>query len=86
MYLKDDEDLERCEEEYNKPEAKRSLDTLSQISKNIHSHTVSAADDKTIKKIIKVLDKSGLLLGADLPENEIWDIVENAETAAFCVE
>lgn len=86
LYLKDDEDLERCEEEYNKPEAKRSLDTLSQISKNIHSHTVSAADDKTIKKIIKVLDKSGLLLGADLPENEIWDIVENAETAAFCVE
>lgn len=86
LYLKDDEDLERCEEEYDKPEAKRSLDTLSQISKNIHSHTVSAVDVKTIKKIIKALDKSGLLLGADLPENEIWDIVENAETAAFCVE
>ncbi len=86
LYLKDDKDLERCEEEYNKPEAKRSLDTLSQISKNIHSHTVSAADVKTMKKIIKALDKSGLLLGADLPENEIWDIVENAETAAFCVE
>ncbi|EKQ54668.1 MAG: K+ transport system, NAD-binding component [Methanobacterium sp. Maddingley MBC34] len=86
LYLKDYEDLKRCEEEYKKPDAKRSLDTLSQISRNIHSHTVSAADVKTIKKIIKALDKSGELLGVDLPEKAIWDIVESAEPAGFCVE
>ncbi len=68
-----------------KPDAKRSLDTLSKISKNIHSHTVSAADVDAMEKIIKALDKSGLLLGADLPEKEIWDIVENADTVAFPV-
>jgi voltage-gated potassium channel len=86
LYLKDYNDLKRCEEEYLKPDARRSLDTLSQLSRNIHSHTVSAIDVKTIKKIIKALDKSGLLLGVDLPEKEIWDIVENAEPASFCVE
>jgi voltage-gated potassium channel len=86
LYLKNNEDLERCEEEYQKPDARRSLDTLSQISRNIHSHTVSAGDVKTIKKIIKALDKSGELLGVDLPEKEIWDIVESAEPAGFCVE
>jgi voltage-gated potassium channel len=86
LYLKDQEDLKRCQEEYKKPDAKRSLDTLSQISRNIHSHTVSAADVKTIKKIIKALEKSGLLLGADMPEKEIWAIVESAEPGGFCVE
>ena len=86
LYLKDYDDLKRCEEEYKKPDAKRSLDTLSQISRNIHSHTVSAGDVKTIKKIIKALDESGQLLGVDLPEKEIWTIVENAEPAGFCVE
>ncbi|WP_300427072.1 3H domain-containing protein [Methanobacterium sp.] len=49
LYLKDYDDLKRCEEEYKKPDARRSLDTLSQISRNIHSHTVSAGDVKTIK-------------------------------------
>ncbi len=86
LYLKDYDDLKRCEEEYKKPDARRSLDTLSQISRNIHSHTVSAGDVKTIKKIIKALDESGQLLGVDLPEKEIWTIVENAEPARFCVE
>ncbi|MBI4813765.1 MAG: NAD-binding protein [Methanobacterium sp.] len=86
LYLKDYEDLKKCEEEYRKPDARRSLDTLSQISRNIHSHTVSAADVKTIEKIIKALDKSGELLGVDLPEKAIWDIVESAEPAGFCVE
>ncbi len=86
LYLKDYDDLKRCEEEYKKPDARRSLDTLSQISRNIHSHTVSAGDVKTIKKIIKALDESGQLLGVDLPEKEIWAIVENAEPAGFCVE
>jgi len=86
LYLKDYEDLKKCEEEYKKPDARRSLDTLSQISRNIHSHTVSAADVKTIEKIIKALDKSGELLGVDLPEKAIWDIVESAEPAGFCVE
>ncbi len=86
LYLKDYEDLKRCQEEYKKPDAKRSLDTLSQLSRNIHSHTVSAKDVKTIKKIIEALDKSKLLLGVDLPEEEIWNIVESAEPAGFCVE
>jgi Predicted small molecule binding protein (contains 3H domain) len=86
LYLKNYDDLTRCEAEYKKPDAKRSLDTLSQISRNIHSHTVSAADVETIKKIVKALDGSGQLLGVDLPEKEIWDIVESAEPAGFCVE
>jgi voltage-gated potassium channel len=46
---------------------------------------VSAADVDAMEKIIKALDKSGLLLGADLPEKEIWDIVENADTVPFPV-
>ncbi|KAF5067909.1 Glutathione-regulated potassium-efflux system protein KefC [anaerobic digester metagenome] len=86
LYLKNYDDLTRCEAEYKKPDAKRSLDTLSQISRNIHSHTVSAGDVETIKKIIKALDESGQLLGVDLPEKEIWAIVESAEPTGFCVE
>lgn len=86
LYIKDVLDLKRCEKEYNKPDARRSLDTLSQISRNIHSHTVSATDVETIKKITKALAKSGQLLGADLSEGEIWKIVESAEPTKFCVE
>lgn len=86
LYIKDLEDLKKCEEEYKKPDARRSLDTLSQISRNIHSHTVSATDVKTIKKITKALAEFGQLLGVDLPEEEIWKIVESAEPARFCVE
>ncbi|BDZ69842.1 3H domain-containing protein [Methanobacterium petrolearium] len=86
LYLKNFNDLKRCEKEYKRPDAKRSLDTLSHISRNIHSHTVSAANVKTINKIINALNKSGQLLGVDLPEKEIWKIVESAEPAGFCVE
>ena len=44
LYIKDEEDLKRCEEEYKKPDARRSLETLSHISRNVHSHTISARD------------------------------------------
>ena len=56
-------DLARCEEEYKKPDARRSLDTLSQISRQVHSHTVSAKDVETIRKIIQELTKTGMFLG-----------------------
>ncbi len=85
LYLKDKEDLENCEKEYKKPDAKRSLDTLSQISRQVHSHTVSARDVDTIKKIIDALKKSGMLLGVDLTEEEIWNIVESEKIEQFCI-
>ncbi|HTX61044.1 MAG TPA: 3H domain-containing protein [Methanobacterium sp.] len=86
LYIKDEEDLKNCEEEYSKPEAQRSLKALSGISRHIHSHTVSASDVKTIKRIEKELDKLGMLLGVDLPEEEIWKIVENETSEMFCIE
>lgn len=86
LYLKSMEDLERCEKEYQKPDAKRSLQALDEISRHIHSHTVSAPDVKVIKSIEKALIKEGMLLGADVPEEEIWEIVESAEARKFCIE
>jgi voltage-gated potassium channel len=85
LYLKDKEDLENCEKEYKKPDAKRSLDTLSQISRQVHSHTVSARDVDTIKKIIDTLKRSGMLLGVDLSEEEIWNIVDSEKIEQFCI-
>lgn len=86
LYLKDEEDLRNCDAEYQKPEAQRSLKALSAISRHIHSHTVSAGDVKTMKKIEKSLDKAGMLLGVDFPEDKIWDIVESESTEKFCIE
>ena len=86
LYLKNNEDLARCEEEYKKPDAKRSLDTLSQISRQVHSHTVSAKDVETIQKIVQELKKTGMLLGVDLPADEIWKIVESEEIEQFCIQ
>jgi len=86
LYLKDNKDLERCEEEYNKPDARRSLETLSQISRHVHSHTVSAKDGKTIIKIVHELTKKGILLGVDLPVEEIWKIVESEKIEEFCIQ
>lgn len=85
LYLKDYEDLKKCEKEYEKPDAKRSLETLSQISRQVHSHTVSARDVETIQKIEKGLVNAGLLLGVDLPQEEIWNIVESEKIEQFCI-
>ena len=86
LYLKDKYDLKKCEEEYEKPDARRSLEALSQISRQVHSHTVSARDVETINKIINALTNSGMLLGVDLPEGEIWNIVESEEIEQFCIQ
>ncbi len=86
LYLKNKDNLKNCEEEYKKPDAKRSLETLSQISRQVHSHTVSARDVQTIMKIVKELTKSGMLLGVDLPEEEIWNIVESEKIEQFCIQ
>ena len=86
LYLKDDNDLKNCEEEYKKPDAKRSLEALSQISRQVHSHTVSAGDIEKIKKIENALKKTGMLLGVDLPEDDIWNIVESEEIEKFCIQ
>ena len=86
LYLKDYEDLKKCEKEYEKPDAKRSLETLSQISRQVHSHTVSARDVETIQKIEKSLANAGLLLGVDLPQEEIWNIVESEKIEQFCIQ
>lgn len=86
LFLKSMEDLERCEKEYQKPDAKRSLQALDEISRHIHSHTVSAPDVKVIKNIEKALIKKGILIGVNVPEEEIWKIVESAEARKICIE
>jgi voltage-gated potassium channel len=86
LYIKDKDDLKKCEEEYKKPDAKRSLETLSQISRQVHSHTVSARDMETIAQIIDALTTEGMLLGVDLSEGEIWNIVESEEIEQFCIQ
>ncbi len=86
LYLKDKEDLKNCEEEYKKPDARRSLEALSLISRGVHSHTVSARDVNTIRKIVDALTKAGILLGTDLDEDEIWKIVENEKIEEFCIQ
>jgi voltage-gated potassium channel len=86
LYIKDKDDLKKCEEEYEKPDAKRSLETLSQISRQVHSHTVSARDVETIAQIIDALTTEGMLLGVDLSEGEIWNIVESEEIEQFCIQ
>ena len=86
LYIKDENDLKNCEDEYKKPDAKRSLEALSQISRQVHSHTVSAGDIEKIKKIENALKKTGMLLGVDLPEDDIWNIVESEELEKFCIQ
>jgi voltage-gated potassium channel len=61
------------------------LEALSQISRQVHSHTVSARNVETIKKIVEALGKSGMLLGVDLSEAEIWNIVESEKIEQFCI-
>lgn len=76
LYINSEEDVVNCENELKKPDAKRSVEALYKISRQIHSHTVAAPDVKAIKKIENALDKEGILLGVNLPEKEIWKIVE----------
>jgi len=77
LYLNTLEDVKNCEQELKNPDARRSVEALYEISNHIHSHTVVAPDIKSIKNIEKALDKEGLLLGVNLPEEDIWKIVES---------
>ncbi|MBM4241791.1 MAG: hypothetical protein FJ150_09060, partial [Euryarchaeota archaeon] len=72
-------DLKKCEKELEKPDARRSLKALYEISRHIHSHTVSVPDVKTMAQIEKALDKAGILMGINMHEEEIWRIVEKDE-------
>ena len=77
LYINSEEDVKNCEDELKRPDARRSVESLYKISRQIHSHTVAAPDVKTIKKIEKALDNKGILLGVNLPEEKIWEIVES---------
>jgi voltage-gated potassium channel len=77
LYINSEEDIKNCENELKRPDARRSVETLYEISRQIHSHTVAAPDVKIIKKIEKALDEEGILLGVNLPEEKIWEIVES---------
>lgn len=79
LYIATEEDVKNCEEELENPEARRSLGALYDISRQIHAHTVVAPYVGDIKKIEKALDKEGLLLGVNLPEEKIWEIVEHRD-------
>jgi voltage-gated potassium channel len=77
LYIISEEDVRNCEDELKRPDARRSVEALYNISRHVHSHTVAAPDINTIKKIEKDLDKAGILLGVNLPEEKIWEIVES---------
>ena len=77
LYISTEEDVKNCEDELKRPDARRSVESLYQISRQIHSHTVAAPDVKAIDKIEKALKDKGILLGANLPEEKIWEIVES---------
>jgi voltage-gated potassium channel len=77
LYINSEEDIKNCEDELKRPDARKSVEALYKISRQIHSHTVTAPDVKNIKKIEKALDKEGILLGVNLPEEKIWEIVES---------
>lgn len=77
LYITSERDVINCEDELKRPDARRSVESLYKISRQIHSHTVAAPDLKAIKKIEKALDKEGILLGINLPEEKIWEIVES---------
>ncbi|MBC7100585.1 MAG: NAD-binding protein [Methanobacteriales archaeon] len=86
LNIKNFEDLRSCEKELENPDARRSLTALYKISRNIHSHTVAAPDVKIIKKIETELKKKGLLLGVNLSEDEVWDIIEKEMIEKFCID
>lgn len=77
LYLSSEKDVENCENELKKPDARSSIEALYKISRQIHSHTVAAPDIKAIKNIEKALDKEGILIGVNLPQEKIWEIVES---------
>lgn len=77
LYIISEEDVKNCEEEFKRPDARRSVEALYNISRQVHSHTVAAPDIHAIKKIEKDLNKAGILLGVNLPEEKIWEIVES---------
>jgi voltage-gated potassium channel len=77
LYIISEEDVKNCEEELKRPDARRSVEALYNISRHVHSHTVAAPDINAIKKIEKDLNKAGILFGVNLPEEKIWDIVES---------
>jgi len=86
LNIKNSEDLKRCEKELENPDARRSLTALYKISRNIHSHTIAAPDVKIIKKIESKLKAKGLLLGVNLSDDEIWDIIEKEMVEKFCID
>jgi voltage-gated potassium channel len=77
LYIISEEDVKNCEEEFKRPDARRSVEALYNISRQVHSHTVAAPDIHAINKIEKDLNKAGILLGVNLPEEKIWEIVES---------
>ena len=77
LYINSIKDVENCEEELKNPDARRSLEALYNMSGQIHSHAIAAPDIKTIEKIKEALDEKGIILGVNLPEEEIWKIVES---------
>ncbi|WP_455240375.1 3H domain-containing protein [Methanothermobacter tenebrarum] len=86
LNIKNFEDLRSCEKELENPDARRSLTALYKISRDIHSHTVAAPDVKILKKIETELKKKGLLLGVNLSEDEVWDIIEKEMIEKFCID
>ncbi len=86
LNIKTKKDLENCEKELEKEDAKRSLTALYEISRHIHSHTIAAPEEKKIKQIEDKLYKKGVLLGVNLTEDEKWSIVEKENVKKFCIE
>ncbi len=78
--IKTNEELKNYESNLKSKDSKDSLNVLYELSKKIHSHTISADNKKIIEKITNEMKNKEILIGIDINEEEVWKIIEDDES------